>query len=93
MLLLALLTLWGLRLGLHIGYRHRGRGEDFRYRKFRQDWGDTIIWRSFLQIYMLQGAVVLVVATPILLTIEAPGGALVWSDLLGVLLFCLRLFL
>lgn len=89
MLLLALLTLWGLRLALHIGYRHRGRGEDFRYRKFRQDWGDTIIWRSFLQIYMLQGAVVLTVATPILLTIRAPGGALAWSDLLGILLFCL----
>ena len=43
LLLLALLTLWGLRLGLHIGLRHRGQGEDFRYRKFREDWGDTII--------------------------------------------------
>ena len=89
LLLLALLTLWGLRLGLHIGARHRGRGEDFRYRKFRQDWGDTIIWRSFLQIYMLQGTVVLVIATPVLLSIGAPGGALAWSDVLGVLLFFL----
>lgn len=89
LLLLTLLTLWGLRLCLHIGLRHRGRGEDFRYRKFREDWGDTIIWRSFLQIYMLQGAVVLVVASPILLTIGEPGGALVWSDLIGVLLFSL----
>ena len=93
LLLLSLLTLWGLRLGLHIGLRHRGQGEDFRYRKFREDWGDTIIWRSFLQIYMLQGAVVLVVATPILLTIGAPGGSLTWSDLLGVLLFSARVFL
>ena len=92
LLLLGLLTLWGLRLGLHIGLRHRGQGEDFRYRKFREDWGDTIIWRSFLQIYMLQGAVVLVVATPILLTIGAPGGSLTWSDLLGVLLFFLGFF-
>ncbi len=89
LLLLALLTLWGARLGLHIGYRHRGRGEDFRYRKFRQEWGNTIIWRSFLQIYMLQGAVVLVVATPVLLAIGAPGGAPTWSDLLGILLFSL----
>ena len=87
MLLLSFITLWGLRLGLHIAYRHRGQGEDFRYRKFRQDWGDAIIWRSFLQIYMLQGAVILMIATPILLTIRAPGGALAWSDLLGVLLF------
>jgi steroid 5-alpha reductase family enzyme len=88
-LLLVLLTLWGVRLGLHIGSRHRGRGEDFRYRKFREDWGDTVIWRSFLQIYMLQGAVVLVIASPILLTMGAPGGPLAWSDLLGILLFAL----
>ena len=87
LLLLSLLLLWGLRLGLHIGLRHRGRGEDFRYRNFRKAWGDTIIWRSFLQIYMLQGAVVLVVATPILLSIKAPGGGLAWSDILGLLLF------
>ncbi|TKB23924.1 DUF1295 domain-containing protein [Desulfopila sp. IMCC35006] len=87
LLLLVLLTLWGVRLGLHIGGRHSGRGEDFRYRKFREAWGNTIIWRSFLQIYLLQGAVVLVIATPILLTIGAPGGSWAWSDLLGVLLF------
>lgn len=92
LLLLGLLTLWGLRLGLHIGLRHRGQGEDFRYRKFREDWGDTLIWRSFLQIYMLQGAVVLVVSTPILLTIGEPGGYFAWSDLLGILLFSLGFF-
>jgi steroid 5-alpha reductase family enzyme len=87
LLLLALLTLWGLRLGLHIGLRHRGQGEDFRYQKFRRDWGNTIIWRSFLQIYMLQGAVVLVIATPVLLTIGAPGPPLQWTDLLGSIIF------
>jgi steroid 5-alpha reductase family enzyme len=87
-LLLGLLTLWGVRLALHIGLRHSGRGEDFRYQKFRKEWGDTIIWRSFLQVYMLQGAVILVVATPVLLTIGAPGGNVVWTDLVGVLLFC-----
>ncbi len=92
LLLLGLLTLWGLRLGLHIGLRHRGQDEDFRYRKFREAWGDTIIWRGFLQIYMLQGAVVLVVAAPVLLTIDAPGGNPAWSDVLGLLLFSLGFF-
>lgn len=89
LLLLILLTIWGLRLGLHIGSRHEGRGEDFRYRKFREDWGDSIVWRSFLQIYMLQGAVVFVIASPVLLNIGAPGGVWSWSDLVGLLLFCL----
>jgi len=89
LLLLALITLWGVRLGLHIGLRHRGRGEDFRYRTFREQWGATLVWRSFLQIYMLQGAVVLVIALPVLLTIGAPGPGLRAADLLGsVLFFC-----
>lgn len=86
-LLLLLLSVWGVRLAIHIGRRHQGRGEDFRYRNFRKAWGKTIVWRSFLQIYMLQGAVVLVVATPILLAIKAPGGNFTWSDLLGIVLF------
>ena len=87
LLLLTLVSVWGVRLGLHIGLRHRGRGEDFRYRRFREEWGDTIVWRSLLQIYLLQGAVVLVIATPILLAIAAPGGRLGVADGIGVLLF------
>ncbi|MBM9537785.1 DUF1295 domain-containing protein [Desulfobulbus alkaliphilus] len=87
LLLLILITLWGLRLGLHIGYRHRGRGEDYRYRNFREQWGTTLPWRAFLQIYMLQGTVVLLIATPVLLTIADPGSDLRWSDFLGLALF------
>lgn len=92
LLLLGLVTLWGMRLGLHIGLRHRGKGEDFRYRSFREAWGNTIIWRSFLQIYLLQGAVVFVMAMPILLTIASPGGGPRWSDFLGILLFAVGFF-
>lgn len=87
LLLLGCVSLWGARLGLHIGLRHRGRGEDFRYRAFRESWGNTFVWRSFLQIYMLQGAVVLVVALPVLLAIAHPGSGPRWTDFLGVLLF------
>jgi steroid 5-alpha reductase family enzyme len=92
LLLLTLVTLWGVRLGVHIGLRHRGKGEDFRYRAFREAWGKTLVWRSFLQIYVLQGAVVFVVALPILLSIASPGGGLVWTDFLGILLFGLGFF-
>ena len=88
-LLLVLVTLWGVRLGLHLGIRHRGRGEDFRYRQFREAWGRTILWRSFLQIYLLQGAVVLVILMPVLLAIGAPGSGPRWTDLAGVLVFAL----
>jgi steroid 5-alpha reductase family enzyme len=91
-LLLVLLSLWGIRLGLHIGLRHRGRGEDFRYRTFRVNWGNTIVWRSFLQIYMLQGSIIYVMLTPVLVTIAAPGSDMQWSDLVGVTLFAIGFF-
>lgn len=92
LVMLGLACLWGGRLGLHIGLRHRGRGEDFRYRNFRESWGETFVWRSFLQIYMLQGAVILVVAAPILFAVDQPGGGPAWSDALGLSLFALGFF-
>jgi len=39
LLLAVLVTLWGVRLALHIGIRNFGKGEDFRYQLFRRKWG------------------------------------------------------
>ncbi|MBE0499896.1 MAG: DUF1295 domain-containing protein [Desulfuromonadales bacterium] len=85
LLLLALITIWGVRLAGHIFMRKQGEtGEDFRYRQWRKEWGKTFVWRSFLQIFMLQGAVVFMVSLPILLVTHQPGGDLGVFDLLGV---------
>ncbi len=82
-----LITVWGVRLALHIFLRKRGEGEDFRYRHWREEWGKTFVWRSFLQIFMLQGSVIFLVALPILLVINAPGGPLGALDLVGVMVW------
>ncbi len=88
LLLLALVSIWGLRLAGHITARKRNEeGEDPRYRQWRENWGRTFVWRSFLQIYMLQGTVIYLVALPLLLVIRDAGGPLGWLDLLGVLVF------
>lgn len=50
-----LVTIWGLRLALHIGLRNRGKGEDFRYKAWRESWGKTFYWRSYFQVFILQG--------------------------------------
>ena len=88
LLVLVLLTVWGLRLAGHIFLRKRGEpGEDFRYRQWREEWGTTFVWRSYLQVFLLQGAVVFLVALPVLLIINQPGGALGWLDLFGALIW------
>ena len=92
LLMFCLLCLWAARLGVHIGLRHRGRGEDFRYRNFRQAWGNTFVWRSFLQIYMLQGVVVFLISIPFHLAVAGPGPGIVRSDVLGVALFAVGFF-
>ncbi|PLX99569.1 MAG: steroid 5-alpha reductase [Desulfuromonas sp.] len=89
LLILAVLTLWGCRLAIHLFLRKKGHGEDFRYAKWREDWGKTFVWRSYLQIFMLQGAVILLISTPVLLVIRAPGGPLTLLDFLGITIWLL----
>ncbi len=79
-----LVLIWGLRLALHIHSRNRGRGEDPRYRKWREEWGTKFVLRSFLQVFMLQGMLLLMVAIPIIFVNQAPPALLGWLDLLGL---------
>ena len=88
LLLLVMVSIWGLRLATHIGLRKRSEaGEDSRYRQWRESWGKTFVWRSFLQIFMLQGTVIYIVALPLLLVIAQPGKDLGWLDLCGLLIW------
>lgn len=86
-LVVILVTIWGLRLATHIALRKKGEGEDFRYRQWREEWGDTFVWRSFLQIFMLQGTVVFLVVLPVILVVSQPGDALGLLDLAGVMVW------
>ena len=58
--------LWALRLSGHIALRNsRKGGEDFRYKQWRQDWGANWVWRTYLQVFLLQGFFMWVIALPI----------------------------
>jgi steroid 5-alpha reductase family enzyme len=63
-----LVTVWGMRLAVHIFLRNRGKGEDFRYKAWRESWGKWFVVRSFFQIYMLQGFLMLLVASSFIYT-------------------------
>ena len=56
-----LVSLWGLRLFYHILKRNIFVEEDFRYKKWREDWGKWVVPRAFLQVFMLQGLFMFVV--------------------------------
>lgn len=64
--LFGLIVLWALRLSLHIFIKNKGKEEDFRYQNMRKNWGQSEWWRSYLQIYLLQGFFMLLIALPII---------------------------
>src|SRR5512136_1293067 len=66
LLISVLVTLWGLRLSLYILWRNWGKPEDFRYYKWRQGHGDKWWWRSFFQVFALQGVLLLIISAPLL---------------------------
>lgn len=61
-----LVTIWGMRLSIHIFRRNKGKPEDFRYAKWREQWGKYVIIRSFLQVYLLQGLFLFIVCSPVI---------------------------
>lgn len=71
LLLGAIVTLWGLRLSIHIFSRNHGQPEDFRYAAWREEAGSSWWWRSFFKVFLLQGAIMLIVAAPLIAVLAA----------------------
>ena len=88
-LLLGIVTLWGLRLSIYLSWRNIGKGEDFRYQKFRQKYGaKRYWWVSYFQTFLLQGALIIFVSLPLLGTnVQTNSNELNWLDYLGILVF------
>jgi steroid 5-alpha reductase family enzyme len=82
-----LAAVWGLRLGIHLLWRSRGRGEDFRYRALRARAGGRFWWQSLFSVFLLQGVLQWAVSLPVQLALLRPSGGLGALDALGALLF------
>lgn len=63
--ILWLVTVWGLRLAAHIHLRKPAE-EDWRYRDMRDRWAGQFWWRSYIQIFLLQGLLMVVISAPII---------------------------
>ena len=79
-----LVSIWGLRLFYHILKRNLGKPEDFRYVAMRKSWGKWVIPKSFLRVFMLQGALMLVIAYPIIMNNTTDNGSLTILEIIGL---------
>ena len=92
-LLALLVTAWGLRLSAHIFRRNAGKGEDFRYRKWREEAGGPWWWRSYLKVFLLQGLLMWIISTPLLAAQQAAFPArLTWIDYAAAVVWCCGFF-
>lgn len=95
-LLILYLFAWGIRLSLRIYLRKIGKGEDFRYRAWREEWrkkGTAYFYlRTLFQIFVLQGVIILIVSLPILLGLSSANLAVPWIFMLGSALWAIGFF-
>jgi steroid 5-alpha reductase family enzyme len=65
-IVLAMTTLWGLRLSIHLFVRNRGSDEDPRYQAMRSVYGKRFWIVSLFTVFLLQGVILWVVSLVIL---------------------------
>lgn len=66
-IVMILVSIWGLRLSVYLAMRNIGKGEDFRYAQFRRNYGEKRYWWvSFFQTFLLQGVLMWLISAPLL---------------------------
>lgn len=87
-LVVALATVWGLRLSAHILWRRRGEVEDYRYREMRDRHPRSFPRRSLVTVFWLQGLLLWAISAPFVPALRAAEPErLGWLDLLALLFF------
>ena len=86
LLVLALVTVWALRLSGHITVRNWGEGEDYRYQQIRANNEPGFTFKSLYIVFGLQGALAWIISMPLLLSLASPQ-PIGWLDITGVVLW------
>ena len=86
-LMLAMVSVWGIRLAAHLAVRKWGAPEDYRYAAMRHRWR-PFGWWSLVIVFLLQGALVTVVSLPVQAVLTDAGGRpLGWIDWAGMVVW------
>lgn len=90
-ILAILVTIWGLRLSLHVFIRNHGKPEDFRYQVWRKEAGKSWWWRSFFKVFLLQGFLMWIIAAPLVVVHESTRPVF-WLDFLSIFIWMIGFF-
>lgn len=87
-----LVTIWGMRLALHIYRRNLKKQEDYRYAEWRKEWGKWFFPRSYIQIYLLQGLFLYLIIQPVIFIHQQVGGSFGIFDVIGLMMWVLGFY-
>ena len=91
-LIAVLVSIWGFRLAIHIHERNKNKTEDYRYLAWRKEWGKWFYIRSYLQVYILQGIFLYMIAIPILIINSSMQRNFGLFDLIGISIWILGFY-
>jgi steroid 5-alpha reductase family enzyme len=88
----AMVTVWGLRLTIHLARRNIGKGEDPRYTAMRSKAGKAWPLRSLFVVFWLQGLIMWIVALPALVAVVSSSSPELPVLVAGIVLWGVGMF-
>ena len=83
-IILILISLWGLRLSYHILKRNYKKPEDFRYQEMRAKWKGNKAINALFKVYLFQGLMMYLISLPITLIYFSKNNGLLWVSLVAI---------
>jgi steroid 5-alpha reductase family enzyme len=90
-LLLAMVSIWAIRLSAYISIRNHGQPEDHRYQTIRKNNEPNFAFKSLYIVFGLQAVLAGFIAMPLVVA-SSGTSPLSWLDLLGVSLWLIGMF-
>jgi len=91
-LLVAMTSIWGLRLAAYLYWRNHNKGEDYRYQSMRRRQGRSFALKSLVTVFAFHGIVMFVVSTPIQLAMTPDDPRVGPLAVVGVVVWGIGLF-
>lgn len=88
LLVTALVSMWGIRLSAYLFKRNWSKPEDPRYTQLAKKWGNYFYIKSFFNVFMLQGLLLLFIASSIIVINISSINGLTLLDWFAALSWC-----